>query len=96
VIFGRRAGCHTICWMAPFMIIGRAIRNLLKWPALRLVADAASCSDCQTCTRNCPMSLDVNGMVQRENMENGECILCGNCVDGCPKDAIRFSFSAGK
>ncbi|NIV36871.1 MAG: (4Fe-4S)-binding protein, partial [Anaerolineae bacterium] len=24
------------------------------------------------------------------------CILCGNCVDGCPQDAIRFSFSAGK
>ena len=20
---GRRAGCHTICWMAPFMILGR-------------------------------------------------------------------------
>ena len=29
------------------------------------------------------MSLDVNGMVQRADMENGECILCGNCVDGC-------------
>ena len=38
----------------------------------------------------------VNGMVQREEMEDGECILCGNCVDGCPKDAIPFSFSAGK
>jgi len=24
---GRRAGCHTICWMAPFMVIGRKIRN---------------------------------------------------------------------
>ena len=78
------------------MIIGRWIRNLFKWPSLRLVADAASCSNCQTCTRNCPMSLDVNAMVQREDMEDGECILCGNCVDGCPKDAIRFSFSAGK
>jgi len=65
LIFGRRAGCHTICWMAPFMIIGRSIRYLFKWPALRLVAEAANCSNCQTCTRNCPMSLDVNGMVQQ-------------------------------
>jgi ferredoxin len=42
------------------------------------------------------MSLDVNGMVQRAALENGERILCGRCVDGCPKGAIRFSFKAGK
>ena len=95
LIFGQRAGCHTVCWMAPFMIIGRWLRNRLRWPSLRLVAQPGKCSDCLTCTRNCPMSLDVNGMVQRADMENDECILCGNCVDGCPKDAIRFSFSAG-
>jgi ferredoxin-type protein NapH len=96
LIFGRRAGCHTICWMAPFMIIGRWIRNLVRWPALRLVAEPANCSNCQTCSRNCPMSLDVNGMVQAGKMEDSGCILCGNCVDGCPKDAIRYSFSGGK
>jgi ferredoxin len=52
-------------------------------------------NNCLTCSRNCPMSLDVNQMVQRADMEDGECILCGNCVDGCPKEAICFSFSAG-
>jgi polyferredoxin len=96
VIFGRRAGCHTICWMAPFMVLGRKLRNLGRWPALRLVAEPDKCTNCQTCTRNCPMSLDVNDMVQQANMEDSECILCGNCVDGCTKDAIHFSFSAGK
>jgi len=95
-IFGRRAGCHTICWMAPFMILGRKIRNLLSWPSLRLKASPDKCSDCMTCTRNCPMSLDVNGMVRSGHMEDSECILCGSCVDGCSQDAIRFSFSAGK
>ncbi|MFZ5915878.1 MAG: 4Fe-4S binding protein [Chloroflexota bacterium] len=96
VIFGRRAGCHTICWMAPFMILGRKLRNLLRWPALRLAADPDRCTDCGACTRNCPMSLDVSGMVQQADMEHSECILCGNCVDGCPSDAITFSFSAGR
>jgi ferredoxin-type protein NapH len=96
VIFGRRASCHSICWMAPFMILGRKLRNLVRWPALRLVAEPDRCSDCLTCTRNCPMSLDVNGMVQRADMEDSECILCGTCVDGCTQGAIRFSFSAGR
>ncbi len=93
---GRRAGCHTICWMAPFMMIGRWIRNRFGWASLRLVADASACSDCKLCTKGCPMSLDVNAMVQVEQMEHAECILCGTCVDQCSKKAIRFSFSAGR
>jgi len=94
-IVGRRAGCHTICWMAPFMMIGRWIRNRFAWPSLRLVADASACKDCKLCTKNCPMSLDVNGMVQIGQMENSECILCGTCVDNCTSHAIRYSFNAG-
>lgn len=89
---GRRAACHTICWMAPFMIIGRKIRNIGNWKALQLNSNRSECINCNTCTKNCPMSLDVNKMVQSENMENSECILCGSCVDSCPKKAIKFSF----
>jgi len=95
LIFGRRASCHTLCWMAPFMILGRRLRNLAGWPSLRLVADPAACSNCHTCTHHCPMSLDVNAMVHRAAMEHDECILCGTCVDGCPHGAIRYAFSAG-
>jgi polyferredoxin len=95
VVVGRRAGCHTLCWMAPFMIAGRWVRNRARWPSLRLRAEAERCTHCETCTRNCPMSLDVEGMVGRGDMEEGECILCGNCVDGCPRDVIRYSFSGG-
>ena len=93
---GRRGACHTICWMAPFMILGRKLRNLLPWPALRLEAHASACTDCLTCTRGCPMSLDVNGMVKIEQMEHSECILCLSCVDNCPSGAIRQVFKAGK
>jgi ferredoxin len=38
------------------------------------------------------MSLDVKEMVESENMKNSECILCGECVDTCPKKAITYSF----
>lgn len=96
IFAGRRAGCHAVCWMAPFMIIGRWIRNRFGWASLRLVANAESCANCKLCSKNCPMSLDVNGMVQLEEMENSECILCGTCVDNCSKSAIRYAFSAGK
>ena len=103
LLVGKRASCHTICWMAPFMILGRKLRNLFAgtrflgaWPSLRLQADPSRCSDCLTCSTHCPMSLDVNGMVKLNAMENDECILCGSCVDGCARQAIRYTFSAGK
>ena len=96
IIFGRRSGCHTICWMAPFMIIGRWIRNRFGWSSLRLKANQTVCADCMTCTGNCPMSLDVNAMVHKGTMENSECILCGTCVDNCTRHVLRYSFSPGK
>ncbi|MFL7891978.1 MAG: 4Fe-4S dicluster domain-containing protein [Anaerolineales bacterium] len=64
-----------------------------SWASLRLVADASACKNCKRCSKNCPMSLDVNGMVQSGTMENSECILCGTCVDNCTSNAIRYSFS---
>jgi polyferredoxin len=92
---GKRAGCHYICWMAPFMVIGRKVRNLLQYPSLRLRADTEKCIDCKKCNKVCPMSLDVNMMVSNHTMENSECILCGECIDSCPKDVIGYSFSSG-
>lgn len=93
---GRRGGCHSVCWMAPFMIVGRAARNTLAWPSLRLVSDRAACKECGACTTACPMSIDVRGMVARGSMEDSECVLCGTCCDACTSHVIRFSFSSGK
>ena len=92
VLVGRRAGCHYICWMAPFMILGRKLRNLLRGPALCLRPETERCTSCGTCTRNCPMSLPVQEMVQRGDMKDAECILGGNCADGCPKGVIHYRF----
>lgn len=92
LIAGNRASCHTICWMAPFMIVGRKIRNATNLPSLQLTSNTEKCINCKVCVKKCPMSLDVNEMVQTKNMEKSECILCGSCVDNCPKGAINYSF----
>lgn len=91
---GRRGGCHYICWMAPFMVIGTRIKNLFGWPSLHLKVNKEKCANCKTCSKNCPMSLDVNAMVQKGSMENSECILCGTCADNCPKGVITYSYSS--
>ena len=93
-IIGRRSFCHHICWMAPFMILGRKLRNLFKWPSLQLSAEAEKCEHCHTCTEHCPMSLEVEHIVQSQRMENSECILCGTCIDGCEHNVIQYRFKA--
>ena len=92
LVFGRRSLCHHLCWMAPFMILGRRLRNVFQWPALHLKSSPASCKHCQACTRTCPMSLEVEEMVNRGNLENTECILCGACVDICKHNAIKYGW----
>jgi ferredoxin len=38
------------------------------------------------------MSLDVMKIVLAGKPEHHECILCGTCVDVCPKDVIHYTF----
>jgi ferredoxin-type protein NapH len=88
---GRRGFCHIICPQAGIMVAGRKIRNMFGWPALALDADAGLCIDCKKCSKECPMGLDVNGMVRQGKMENADCIHCASCADTCPKGVIRYS-----
>lgn len=92
LVVGRRSFCHHICWMAPFMIMGRRCRDLLRLPALRLAPAPGACTKCGRCTARCPMSLPVQDMVIAGSMRNDECILCGECVDTCPNDALAYGF----
>ena len=89
---GRRGFCHTLCWMAPLMIFGRALRDGAKLPGLRLHAKTEDCIACGACTRACTMSLDVQDMVKRRDTRDRECILCARCADACPKGVLSFSW----
>ena len=93
LIWGKRSFCQCICWIAPFMIIGTKASDWLRLPRLRLRADANSCIGCKQCSKKCPMSLDVKTMVETANMKNSECILCGECVDICPKKSISYALN---
>jgi len=71
------------------MVLGRRAGNALRLPGLRLSAEPAKCTGCGTCTKNCPMSLEVMAMVEKGHMES---ILCGQCADSCRQSAISLGF----
>ena len=92
LIHGKRAACHYICWMAPFMIIGSTIGRALHLPQLHIEADKEACISCGKCSKACPMGLDVKQMVEEGKNHNcPECIRCGACVDVCPKSVLKYA-----
>ncbi len=93
---GRRSPCHSICWMAPFLVLGTLTKEALRLPARRLTAEPSRCTGCKTCTKNCPMSLPVSEMVAKNRMFHTECILCGECRDHCPQQVLRVGFTGAQ
>jgi ferredoxin-type protein NapH len=89
---GKRSFCHSACWMAPFMVIGQYLRRILKIPGLRLKTEPEKCIGCHLCTKKCPMSLNVLELVKKGSITDIDCILCGECVDVCPKHVIHFTW----
>lgn len=96
VTVGRRAPCHTICWIAPFMVFGRALGRNLGVPGVRLIADRKGCVACGRCTATCPMSLPVEQMVAENRIEHHDCVLCGECADRCPTNCIHVGWERPK
>lgn len=93
LLTGKRGMCHSICWMAPFMVVGEKVSDLLHIPRFRLKADPPSCVSCRQCSKHCPMSLAVHEMVKSGQMDSTECISCLACVDVCPKKSITCGIS---
>jgi polyferredoxin len=92
IVFGSRAFCRYLCPQGVFLTIGTKIGRKIKIPSLHLKSVQDNCSDCKLCDKSCPMGLNVSYMVSNGTMENLNCILCGECIDKCPKEAINYSF----
>lgn len=92
LFLGRRAMCHCICWMAPFMIIGEKIGTIVHAPQLHVSAEPNNCVSCGLCEKNCPMSLPVSTLLQSGAITHSECIQCAACCDTCRKDVLKLKF----
>ncbi|MBO4638588.1 MAG: 4Fe-4S binding protein [Treponema sp.] len=93
IIHGKRANCHYICWMAPFMIMGYKVGRLLHLPQLKIKTKKENCVGCGACNKICPMSLDVKNLISNNEIRSAECILCGECISTCPKKVLNYKIT---
>ena len=67
----------------------------------KLYPELMRCLQCNTCTKACPMELDVMGYVaaaMRGNLERVvelsiECVMCGMCAARCPAELSPFNIA---
>ena len=48
-----------------------------------------SCINCGTCTKSCPMGIDVKN---QKEIKGGECIACDQCISNCPNSKKYIGF----
>ena len=78
-----RAFCKYICPITVFL------KPMSYFSMVRVKCDKEKCVSCNKCKRVCPMNVDMTDNTRKR--ENGtECILCMECIDNCPKDALKL------
>lgn len=48
-----------------------------------------TCTHCGSCTKACPMGIEVDKI---NSMANPNCINCLNCVENCPQRSLKMGF----
>jgi ferredoxin-type protein NapH len=88
-----RAFCKYVC---PIPTLQKVTS---RFALLKITGDAEQCIECGACTRACPMDIQVSEYVKLSSASgkgqrilSTECILCFECVDVCPKNALDASF----
>lgn len=78
-----RAFCKYLCPITVFL------KPASYFSLMRITVDQDKCVSCGKCKTVCPMNVDL--LDPSRKRENGtECILCMNCVEACPKKAVKL------
>lgn len=84
--FGNRSFCKYLCPLGGLMGV------YSKFGLLKIKMDKEKCTNCKRCDKNCQMGVEIekyrtNGGV---SIKDGNCIVCGDCIDSCPSKALKF------
>ncbi len=83
-LFRRRFWCSGLCPLGALLGIITRVS-----PFKRIVGKG--CTSCNLCVKECRTRAASN---VKGEWQKAECVLCGECQEDCPRDAVRFGFAA--
>lgn len=81
----RRFFCRSFCPLGGLLALVGKKRSLV------VTVSEENCTECGLCVRTCPMGLKP----QLYEGESAYCWNCGDCLDSCHFDALRFIWKKG-
>ncbi len=88
----------------PFFPGNKALYDIETLPAAggtiaALYPEVFKCVGCGTCTRSCPMDIDVMGYVSKAIQgdvkavaeSSFDCVMCGLCAARCPAEEVQYN-----
>lgn len=84
-----RAFCKYLCPVAV------PLKTSARYSLLKVKGDPTACNRCENrvCVSVCPMNVRIPDYVaQGQRVLSTECILCQECINTCPDNALRLSF----
>jgi MauM/NapG family ferredoxin protein len=85
-LYRRRFWCNGLCPLGALLGLITRISPLKR-------AVGKSCTSCNLCVQECRTgaAADLKG-----KWKKAECVMCGECQEDCPEDAVRFGFVSSK
>ena len=81
---GGRTYCNTIC------PVGTILSFFARFSWLKIRFDEEKCKNCSLCSKNCKAAcIDFKTLT----VDYSRCVACGNCIDSCKFDALKYSSS---
>ncbi len=90
----------------PFFPGNKAVYDIETLPAeggtiAALYPEVFKCVGCGTCTRSCPMDIDVMGYISKaiqgdiKAVAEGsfDCVMCGLCAARCPAEEVQYNIA---
>jgi heterodisulfide reductase subunit C len=88
----------------PFFPGNKAVYDIETLPAVggtlaALYPEVFKCVGCGTCTRSCPMDIDVLGYISKAIQgdltavaeSSFDCVMCGLCAARCPAEEVQYN-----
>jgi ferredoxin len=76
-----RMFCRVLC------PLGALLGALARFSLWRIERDSNKCTSCGLCVAHCEGACEPD-----KSLRKAECVVCFNCIEDCPHEALRFGY----